>query len=116
MNHFAKVLRRKGTDAERLLWSRLRNRQLAGYRFRRQRPIGNYVCDFVCLSDRVVVELDGSQHVDQADYDARRDSFLRANGYRVLRFWNGDVMDRLDAVLETIFQALQHEEIDGRLD
>ena len=116
MNHFAKTLRRNATDAERLLWSRLRGRQLGGFRFRRQRPIGNYVCDFVCLSDRVVVELDGSQHVERADYDARRDSFLRANGYRVLRFWNGDVMDRLDTVLETIVQALQHEEIDGRLD
>ena len=116
MNHFAKVLRRNATDAERLLWSRLRGRQLSGFRFRRQRPIGNYVCDFVCLSDRVVVELDGSQHVERADYDARRDRFLRLNGYRVLRFWNGDVMDRLDTVLETIVQALQHEEIDGRLD
>jgi very-short-patch-repair endonuclease len=116
VNHFAKILRRNATDAERLLWSRLRSRQLAGYRFRRQRPIGNYVCDFVCLSDRVVVELDGSQHVEQADYDDQRDSFLRSSGYRVLRFWNSDVMDRLDTVLETIFQALQHEEIDGRLD
>ncbi len=116
MNHFAKILRRNATDAERLLWSRLRGHQLAGFRFRRQRPIGNYVCDFVCLRDRIVVELDGSQHVEQGDYDVRRDGFLRSNGYRVLRFWNGDVMDRLDAVLETIFQALQHEEIDGRLD
>ena len=116
MNHFAKVLRHNATDAERLLWSRLRRRQLDGFRFRRQRPIGNYFCDFVCLSDRLIVELDGSQHVEQAGYDAERDAFLRSNGYRVLRFWNGDVMARLDTVLETIFEALQQEEIDGRLD
>jgi very-short-patch-repair endonuclease len=116
MNHFAKVLRRGSTDAERLLWSRLRRRQLGGFRFRRQRPIGNYVCDFVCLSDSLVVELDGSQHVEQADYDSGRDAFLRSSGYRVLRFWNGDVMDRLDTVLETILEALHRDEMDGRFD
>ena len=103
MNRFAKSLRRDATDTERLLWSRLRRRQLNGFRFRRQRPIGNYVCDFVCLSHRLIVELDGGQHVEQADYDAERDAFLRSNGYRVLRFWNGDVMARLDTVLGTIF-------------
>jgi very-short-patch-repair endonuclease len=116
MNHFAKVLRHNATVAERLLWGRLRCRQLGAFRFRRQRPIGNYVCDFVCLSNCLVVELDGSQHVEQSDYDAERDAFLRSKGYRVLRFWNADVMDRLDTVLETIFQALQHEYIDGRID
>jgi len=116
MNDFAKILRNNATDPERLLWSRLRGRQLGSFRFRRQRPIGPYVCDFVCLSESVVVELDGSQHVEQADYDARRDAFLRSNGFRVLRFWNGDVMERLGTVLETIHEALYREEMDGRLE
>jgi len=114
MNDFAKVLRRNATDAERRLWSRLRNRQLGGFRFRRQRSIGPYICDFVCLSARVVVELDGSQHIEDTAYDARRDAILKANGFRVLRFWNADVMARVDAVLETIFEALHDEEMEGR--
>jgi very-short-patch-repair endonuclease len=116
MNDFAKLLRNNATIAERLLWNRLRGRQLGGFRFRRQRPIGNYVCDFVCLSESVVVELDGSQHVEQADYDAQRDAFLKSSGFRVLRFWNGDVMERLETVLETIHEALYREDLDGRLE
>ena len=67
MNHSAKILRRDATDAEHVLWGRLRRRQLNGFRFRRQRPIGNYVCDFVCLSHHLIIELDGSQHVERAD-------------------------------------------------
>jgi very-short-patch-repair endonuclease len=116
VNDFARFLRHNATDAERLLWSRLRGRQLGGFRFRRQRPIGNYVCDFVCLSESVVIELDGSQHIEQADYDSRRDAFLRSNGFRVLRFWNGDVMQRLETVLETIHEALYREEMVGRFE
>jgi very-short-patch-repair endonuclease len=112
MNNFAKVLRSNATDPERLLWSR----QLGGFRFRRQRPIGPYICDFVCLTESVVVELDGSQHIEQAVYDARRDDFLRSSGFRVLRFWNGDVMLRLETVLDTIHEALYREEMDGRLE
>ena len=116
MNDFAKLLRNNATIPERLLWNRLRGRQLGGFRFRRQRPIGNYVCDFVCLSESVVVELDGSQHVEQADYDAQRDAFLKSSGFRVLRFWNGDVVERLETVLETIHEALYREDLDGRLE
>jgi len=116
VNHFAKHLRANATGAERLLWSRLRSRQLGGFRFRRQRPIGNYICDFACLSESVVVKLDGSQHVDNANYDAKRDAFLRSNGFRVLRFWNGDVMERLETVLETIHEALHRDGMDGRFD
>ena len=99
MNQFAKTLRKEATAPERLLWSRLRSRQFGGFRFRRQRPIGPYICDFVCLSENVIVELDGGQHVEQSEYDNHRDSFLRTGGYRVLRFWNGDVVERLDTVL-----------------
>jgi len=116
MKHFARTLRDNATDAERLLWGRLRRRQLANCKFRRQRPIGPYVCDFVCLEASVIVELDGSQHVDQMAYDARRDAFLRFYGYRVLRFWNADVLARTDTVLDTIFEALNHREMDGRFD
>jgi very-short-patch-repair endonuclease len=114
VNRFARTLRQNATDPERLLWGRLRRRQLNGFRFRRQRPIGPYVCDFVCLHAFVIVELDGSQHVDQTAYDARRDAYLRSNGFRVLRFWNGDVLTRIDVVLETIYEALLRPEMDGR--
>jgi very-short-patch-repair endonuclease len=116
MNEFARTLRGNATVPERILWSRLRGRRFEGFRFRRQRPVGPYICDFVCLSERVVIELDGSQHVEQATYDRSRDGFLRANGFRVLRFWNGDVVARLDNVLETIREALFREEMDGRFD
>jgi very-short-patch-repair endonuclease len=115
VNDFARLLRQNPTDAERLLWSKLRRRQLGNYKFRRQRPIGPYICDFVCVEAQMVVELDGSHHVEHTNYDMRRDSILRSNGYRILRFWNADVMHRTDTVLETIFEAMHRNEIDGRL-
>jgi len=111
---FARNLRWNATDAERLLWKHLRRRRVDGFRFRRQRPFGPYVCDFICLEARLVIELDGSQHLEQEDRDARRDDFLRRYGYRVLRFWNGDVANDTEAVLETIFAALHDREMDGR--
>ena len=116
MIHFARKLRKNLTEVERRLWSRLRRRQLDGYKFRRQHPIGIYVCDFVCLEAKIIVELDGSQHLDQAPHDLHRDNFLRAREFRVLRFWNGDVLTRTDSVVETIFEALHREEMDGRFD
>src|SRR5258708_39222428 len=85
MLRFARALRKSPTNAERLLWSHLRRRQLAGFKFRRQHSVGVYICDFACVEALVIVELDGSQHVEQSNYDARRDSFLRSNGFRVLR-------------------------------
>jgi adenine-specific DNA-methyltransferase len=116
MNRFAQDLRQNPTDAERHLWNQLRRRQMSGYKFRRQRPVGPYVCDFVCLEASVVIELDGSQHVEQAAYDSRRDDFLRAKGFRVLRFWNHDVLAQTESTLETIFEALHRPEMDGRFD
>ena len=116
LNEFARHLRQSATDAERLLWRHLRLNRLSNFRFRRQRPIGPYVCDFACLKSRLIIELDGSQHAENATYDAKRDAFLRANGFRVLRFWNADVLHRTDTVLDTIFEALHREEMDGRLD
>jgi very-short-patch-repair endonuclease len=115
-NDFARALRNDATDAERLLWVRLRLRQVDGFRFRRQRPVGTYICDFVCLRPRLIVELDGSQHVEQWAYDARRDATLRSYGFRVLRFWNGDVLSHTESVLETIYEALHRPKMDGRYD
>ena len=116
MLRFARALRKSPTNAERLLWSNLRRRQLAGFKFRRQHSVGVYICDFACVEASVIVELDGSQHVEQSNYDARRDSFLRSNGFRVLRFWNDDVLSRTEVVLETIFEALHRPDMDGRFD
>jgi very-short-patch-repair endonuclease len=95
-------LRNAPTDAERTLWQHLKGRQLEGCKFRRQHPFGDCILDFVCLDHGVVVELDGSQHADAADYDARRTRFLEAAGFVVLRFWNNDVFSTLEGVLETI--------------
>ena len=116
MIHFARKLRTNPTKAERRPWSRLRRRQLAGFKFRRQHPIGIYVCDFICLEARVIVELDGSQHLEQAPHDQHRDAVLRASGFRTLRFWNGDVLSRTDTVVETIYEALNRKNMAGRFD
>ena len=107
---------RRTPNAERRLWSHLNRRQLGGFKFRRQHPIGRYVCDFVCLETSLIVELDGSQHVIDAPYDANRDAFLRSSGFRVLRFWNGDVPFRTESVVETIYEALYRREMAGRFD
>jgi len=116
MRRHVRELRKNPTNAERLLWNHLRRRQIAGIKFRRQHQIGLYICDFASLEASLVIELDGSQHATQIAYDSRRDHFLRSAGFRVLRFWNGDVLHRTEQVLETIFEALHHLEMDGRLD
>ncbi|MBX7104181.1 MAG: endonuclease domain-containing protein [Gemmataceae bacterium] len=105
-NEFARHLRRNMTDAERRLWSLLRDRQLTGWKFRRQVPVGPYVADFACLERRLIVELDGSQHVEQSDYDAERSTWLVEQGFAVVRFWNHQVFEEPDAVVEAIWQAL----------
>jgi very-short-patch-repair endonuclease len=101
----ARLLRRNSTDAERTLWQRLRDRQFNGAKFRRQHPLGKYTVDFVCLEAGLVVEVDGGQHVESGA-DRGRDRWLQDSGYRVLRFWNNDVLAHTDSVLETILQAL----------
>ena len=93
------------TDAERLLWSRLRRRQVHGLRFRRQHPIGPFIADFACTQAGLVIELDGGQHVQAKDKDAARTRWLEQSGYRVLRFWNNDVLTQIDAVLQVIAAA-----------
>ena len=116
MNRFARTLRKNPTDAEAHLWNHLRARRLNGYKFRRHRPFGPYVLDFVCLDARVAIELDGSQHAEQSAYDEHRDAFVRSYGLRILRFWNNDVLSQTETVLETICEALHRPEMDGRYD
>ncbi|QRF58586.1 endonuclease domain-containing protein [Variovorax paradoxus] len=101
----ARALRREMTDSERKLWSGLRGEQL-GVKFRRQHPLGSYIADFACLDPKLIVELDGSQHQAQADYDARRDAFLRAQGFDVLRFGSNDPFVNLEGVLQAIVNRL----------
>jgi very-short-patch-repair endonuclease len=103
---FARRLRADQTDAERVLWNRVRNRQIDGHKFARQVPIGRYICDFVCRKKQIVIEVDGGQHADSAE-DAVRDRYLSAEGYRVLRFWNNDVLGNLEGVLITIQAELR---------
>jgi very-short-patch-repair endonuclease len=98
----ARVLRRDSTDAEKKLWSALRDRRLEGIRFRRQVVIGGYIADFCSAHPKLVVELDGAQHENQQSYDLARTRHLEALGYKVLRFWNPDVMIHFDDVLNTI--------------
>jgi very-short-patch-repair endonuclease len=102
----ARNLRSNMTDAERHLWSKLRRKQIDGHRFRRQVPIGPYLIDFACLASRLLVEVDGGQHEVNADRDAARTRWLEARGYRVLRFWNNDVMGNVEGVLHAIQAAL----------
>ena len=104
-HRFAKDLRTPMTDAERMLWKHLRAHRLNGQKFRRQQPIGPYIVDFVHLGARLVIEADGGQHNGDAA-DQERDGWLKAEGYRVMRFWNNDILQSTDAVLEEIFKAV----------
>ena len=104
---FSRRLRRDATDAERRLWQALRSRQVGDAKFRRQRPVGPYIVDFVCLEHRLVVELDGGQHARNGESDRRRDAWLARQGYRMLRFWNNDVLDNTEGVLTRIAEALK---------
>ena len=107
-NALQRELRTRMTDAETRLWRRLRGRQISGFKFRRQHPFLDYVLDFVCLEMHVIVEVDGGQHHDCAA-DHARDRRLHAAGFRVMRFWNNQVLQETDAVVEAIWTALQEE-------
>ena len=102
---FARKLRREATDAERILWRLLRDRELDGVKFRRQVPIGPFIADFASIEHRLIVELDGGQHSENLS-DARRDDYLRKLGWRTVRFWNNDVMGNPEGVFESIQQAI----------
>jgi adenine-specific DNA-methyltransferase len=101
----ARRLRRDMTTTERIIWSRLRDHRLDGLKFRRQAPIGPYIVDFVCASQRLVVEIDGSEHNERVEYDAQRTFYLQGLGYRVLRVTNRDVLTNLDGVMQGIHAA-----------
>ena len=98
----AKVLRKNSTDAENLLWKHFRRKELTGLKFRRQQPIDHYIVDFVCFARRVVIEVDGGQHAIEKDKDVERDAYLTRNGFKVLRFWNNEVLENIEGVLEVI--------------
>jgi len=104
----ARRLRVNQTDAERALWNRLRNRQVDGYKFVRQEPVEGYVCDFVCRESALIIEVDGGQHADSAE-DVIRDRHLADKGYKVLRFWNNDVLGNLEGVLIAVQSELRRE-------
>src|ERR1700761_8781670 len=104
LTKIARQLRVNQTDAETILWNRIRNRQIDGHKFVRQKPIENYICDFVCREKMIVIEVDGGQHSESAK-DVIRDRRLAAAGYKVLRFWNNDVLGNIDGVLSVIQTA-----------
>ena len=103
----ARDLRKDATLAERKLWRVLRDKQLNGHRFRRQYPLGDYIVDLVCVERMLIIELDGGQHADQEEYDARRSAWLESQGYKVLRFWNNDVMGNIEGVVAMVAAALE---------
>ncbi|WP_035382769.1 endonuclease domain-containing protein [Ferriphaselus sp. R-1] len=98
----AKSLRRNQTEAEQRLWYHLRAHRFMGLKFKRQKPLGRYVVDFVCMEAKLVIELDGGQHLDQVGCDRVRDAWLKSQGFTVLRFWNNELMSEMETVLERI--------------
>lgn len=103
----ARALRRNATDAENALWKHLRACRMVGVKFRRQHPMGPYVVDFACVERRIIIEVDGGQHGDQREDDAKRSEYLAKRGYTVLRFWNNQVLTEGDRVVEVIWRALK---------
>ena len=103
----ARRLRREMTDAQRLLWRRIRGKQIDGYRFRKQVPLGHFIADFACMTPRLVIEIDGGQHAERTAHDDARTSWLESQGFVVLRFWNNEVSGNIDGVLLTIADTLR---------
>jgi len=106
--NLARNLRKRQTDAENLLWRHIRYKQLLGMRFRRQHPIGNFIVDFVCLDQKLIIELDGDQHgfPGEKNQDQERDSWLQKEGFKLLRFWNNEVLQNLEGVIDTIIENI----------
>ena len=100
-------LRKNLTDAEQKLWQKLRNKQINDHKFRRQFVLGNYIVDFICLDKRLIVEVDGGQHMENVDYDLQRDEWLKSQNFKILRFWNNQVLNEIDSVLEVIENNLK---------
>jgi very-short-patch-repair endonuclease len=103
----AKQLHRNMTSAESMLWAHLRSHRLNNIHFRNQHAIGNYIVDFCSPKHKLIIELDGSQHLDQAEYDTERTAFLQAKSYRILRFWNDQVMNDINGVIQAITDILE---------
>jgi len=106
-NERARHLRKNMTDTERFVWHRLRKRQLAHFKFRRQMPLGPFIIDFISLERRVILELDGGQHAELAEADQKRTEWLKEQGFRVLRFWNHEVWKDWDAIEQVLWEALE---------
>ncbi|RJQ64034.1 MAG: endonuclease domain-containing protein [Desulfobacteraceae bacterium] len=102
LTKLARGLRKHSTQVEKILWHKLRSKQLQGVKFRRQQPIGPYVVDFVCFEEKLVIELDGGQHAARKKEDAERDVWLGTRGFKVLRFWNHQVLESLEGVIDVI--------------
>ena len=109
--HRAGELRREPAPAERKLWAYLRGDKLHGVNFRRQHAIGNFIVDFVSIKNKLVIELDGSQHIEQAEYDIERTKYLESQGYTVIRFWNNQVENNIQRVIRAIELALKYDQI-----
>jgi len=107
MNTRARTLRKHLTETELRLWGKLKRRQLAGMKFRRQQPIGPFIVDFVCFERRVIIEVDGGQHAEVVAYDVNRTRWLETQGYRVLRFWNNEVLADTEAVAQAILDCIE---------
>jgi len=108
LTKYAKSLRKNATRAEGLLWSKLRAKQIEGIKFRRQQPIGDIIVDFVSFEQRIIIELDGGQHAKEKKKDNNRDRLLAENGFKVLRFWNNEIFNNLDGVLDVIRKKCLH--------
>ena len=106
LTRVAKLLRHEMTDAERVLWREVRAHRFAGFKFKRQEPLGLYVVDFVCYEARLIVELDGGQHANQQEADAERTRWLESRGFRVVRFWNNDVLTNIAGLMQEIEKEL----------
>jgi very-short-patch-repair endonuclease len=113
--HRAIQLRKEPTTAEAKLWAYLRGNKLDGVNFRRQHAIGKYIVDFCSLKKKLVIELDGSQHLGQEEYDQERTLYLKSQGYRVIRFWNDQVMNDMEGVIKTIVYAIDSSNKDGQV-
>jgi len=112
--HRAIQLRKEPTTAEAKLWAYLRGNKIDGVNFRRQHAIGKYIVDFCSLKKKLVIELDGSQHLGQEEYDQERTLYLKSQGYRVIRFWNDQVMSDLEGVIKTIIYAVKSNNKGGQ--
>jgi len=106
---YAREMRKNMPDAEQLLWYLLRNRRIAGGKFRRQHPVGRYILDFYCVEKKLAIEQDGGQHSEQQTYDQQRDIYLKQQGIEVLRFWNNQMLSETESVLEVIYSTITKE-------